>query len=95
VSKVITVMNIGETSNPFKTVDDKQRQVYKVVKLINKTQAHKATMQEDYQSLSGMFLAKKKEETYRKWIAKQQAKTYIHVDDAYANCNFKLKSWKK
>ena len=95
VSKVIATMNIGETSHPFVTVDDKQRQVYKVVKLINKTKAHPANLQEDYQSLSEMFLAKKKEETYRKWIAKQQAKTYIHVDDAYANCNFKLKSWKK
>lgn len=95
VSKVITEMNIGETSKPFLTIDDKQRQVYKVVKLINKTTAHQANLQEDYQTLSEMFLAKKKEEVYRKWIAKQQAKTYIHVDDSYANCNFKLKSWKK
>lgn len=95
VSKVITEMNIGETSRPFMTVDDKQRQVYKTVKLINKTKAHQANIQEDYQNLSEMFLTKKKEETYRKWIAKQQAKTYIHVDDSYANCNFKLKSWKK
>jgi len=95
VSKVITTMNIGETSRPFPTIDDKQRQVYKVVKLLNKTKAHPANLQEDYQSLSEMFLAKKKEDIYRKWIAKQQAKTYIHVDDSYANCNFKLKSWKK
>jgi peptidyl-prolyl cis-trans isomerase SurA len=95
VSKVITVMNIGETSRPFLTLDDKQRQVYKIVKLNNKTTPHPANLQEDYQKLSEMFLAKKKEEVYRKWIAKQQAKTYIHVDDSYANCNFKLKSWKK
>ena len=95
VSKVITTMNIGEISRPFLTLDDKQRQVYKIIKLNNKTKAHKATLQEDYQHLSDMFLAKKKEETYRTWIAKQQAKTYIHVDDSYANCNFKLKSWKK
>ena len=95
VSKVIANMNIGETSRPFITLDDKQREVYKVIKLNNKTKSHKANLQEDYQKLSEMFLAKKKEETYRKWIAKQQAKTYIHVDDSYANCNFKLKSWKK
>ena len=95
VSKVITTMNIGETSRPFLTIDDKQRQVYKIIKLNNKSKAHQANPQEDYQSLSEMYLAKKKEEVYRKWIAKQQAKTYIHVDDSYANCNFKLKSWKK
>ncbi len=95
VSKVIVNMNIGETSRPFLTLDDKQREVYKVIKLNNKTKSHKANLQEDYQKLSEMFLAKKKEEVYRVWIAKQQAKTYIHVDDSYANCNFKLKSWKK
>jgi len=95
VSKVIVNMNIGETSRPFLTLDDKQREVYKIIKLNNKTKSHKANLQEDYQKISEMFLTKKKEETYRKWIAKQQAKTYIHVDDSYANCNFKLKSWKK
>ncbi len=95
VSKVITTMNIGEISHPFLTLDDKQREVYKIIKLNSKSKAHQANLQEDYQHLSDLFLAKKKEETYRKWIAKQQAKTYIHVDDSYANCNFKLKSWKK
>jgi len=95
VSKVITAMNIGETSRPFISIDDKQRQVYKIVKLITKSTPHLANLQEDYQKLSEMYLAKKKEEVYRKWIVKQQAKTYIHVDDSYANCNFKLKSWKK
>ena len=95
VSKVIVDMNIGDTSRPFLTLDDKQREVYKVIKLNNKTKSHKANLQDDYQKISEMFLAKKKEDIYRKWIAKQQSKTYIHVDDSYANCNFKLKSWRK
>jgi peptidyl-prolyl cis-trans isomerase SurA len=95
VSKVITVMNIGEISDPFLSLDDKQRQVYKIVKLLNKSKAHPANLQEDYQFLSELFLNKKKEDVYRAWIAKQQAKTYIHIDDTFANCNFKLKSWKK
>jgi peptidyl-prolyl cis-trans isomerase SurA len=95
VSKVITKINIGETSNPFLTVDDKQRQVYKIVRLIDKTKPHQVNLQSDYQVLSEMKLAKNKENTYQKWIADKQSKTYIHIDDLYANCNFKLKSWKK
>jgi peptidyl-prolyl cis-trans isomerase SurA len=95
VSKVVTKMNIGETSNPFLTVDDKQRQVYKIVRLIDKTKPHQVNLQSDYQVLSEMFLAKKKENAYQKWISDKQSKTYIHIDDLYANCNFKLKSWKK
>ena len=95
VSKIITEMNIGETSEPFLTVDDKQRQVYKITKLLNKTKQHPANLQDDYQSISEMFLEKKKVDLYQKWLIQQQAKTYIHVDDTYANCNFKLKTWKK
>lgn len=95
VSKIISNMKIGEISDPFLSLDDKQRQVYKIVKLIGKTNAHSANLQEDYQYLSELFLNKKREEAYRAWIAKQQAKTYIHIDDTYANCNFKLKFWKK
>ncbi len=95
VSKRITALKVGETSEPFLGLDDKQRQVYKVIKLLNKTNAHPANLQEDYQHMSEIYLEKKKEDTYRAWIAKQQSKTYIHIDDLFANCNFKLKSWKK
>jgi peptidyl-prolyl cis-trans isomerase SurA len=95
VSKIIMNMNVGEVSNPFLTVDDKQRQVYKIIKLINVTKPHQANLQEDYQSINDMFLAKKKGDLYQKWLGTQQKKTYIHIDDSYANCNFKLKSWKK
>lgn len=95
VSKIITKMNVGETSDPFLSTDDKQRQIYKIIKLINKTKPHRANLQDDYQSISEMFVGKKKENVYHKWIATQQSKTYIHIDDLYANCNFKSKSWKK
>jgi peptidyl-prolyl cis-trans isomerase SurA len=95
VSKVINNVKIGEISDPFVSLDDKQRQVYKIIKVLNKTPAHPANLQEDYQYLSELYLAKKKEDVYRTWIAKQQAKTYIRIDDTYANCNFKLQSWKK
>ena len=95
VSKLITGLKVGEISAPFLSLDDKQRQVYKVIKLLSRTTAHSANLQEDYQHMSEVFLEKKKETTYRDWIAKQQAKTYIHIDEIYGNCNFKLKSWKK
>jgi peptidyl-prolyl cis-trans isomerase SurA len=95
VSKLITTLKVGEMSAPFLSMDDKQRQVYKMIKLLSKTESHPANLQEDYQHMSEVFLDKKKKDTYREWIAKQQAKTYIHIDDMYGNCNFKLKSWKK
>ncbi len=95
VSKVLDKLKINEISEPFKTIDDKQRTVYKIVKLINRTDKHRANMQEDYQMLNDIYLQKKQEEALDEWISEQQAKTYISIDDSYINCNFKFKGWIK
>lgn len=95
VSKIVTKMNINEISKPFQTLDDKQRPVYKIVKLISKTPAHKANMRDDYVELSNIYLASKKEKTLDKWIRDKQSGTYVHIDDTYLNCNFKYKGWVK
>ncbi len=96
VSKILTKMNINEISQPFETVDEgSQQTVFKIVKLTNKIEQHKANLQEDYQQLADMYLAKKKEEVLQKWIEERQSQTYIRIDDTYANCNFKFDNWIK
>jgi len=95
VSKVLAEMKIGEISEPFRMVDDKQRDVIQVVKLVNKTESHMADLREDYQLISEMYLQKKKEETVQKWIGERQSKNYIRIDDTYGNCEFKFKNWIK
>ena len=95
VSKIITTMNINEISKPFQTIDEKQKPVYKIVKLIKKTNAHKANMRDDYVELSNMYMATKKEKTLDTWIREKQTGTYVHIDDTYINCNFKYQGWIK
>jgi len=95
VGKILDGMKENEISDPFATIDDSQRLVYKIVRLLNRTKAHRANLQEDYQFLHDMYLQEKQEEEINKWVSKQQARTYIHVDETYVNCNFKFKGWKK
>jgi peptidyl-prolyl cis-trans isomerase SurA len=95
VSKVISKMNINEISKPFQTLDDKQRPVYKIVKLVNKTSAHKANLRDDYVELSNVYMNSKKEKTLDSWIRDKQSGTYVHIDDTFVNCNFKYKGWMK
>lgn len=95
VSKVITKLNINEISDPFLSIDEKQRNIIQVVKLVNKSEAHTASLQEDYPLISDMFLQKKQEDVIMEWISKQQSKTYIRIDDTYANCDFEFKNWIK
>jgi peptidyl-prolyl cis-trans isomerase SurA len=95
VSKVIAKMNLNEISKPFQTLDDKQRPVYKIIKLINSTAAHKANMRDDYVELSNIYLNTKKEKTLDKWIRDKQTGTYVRIDPSYMNCNFKYLGWIK
>jgi peptidyl-prolyl cis-trans isomerase SurA len=96
VSKVITKMNLNEVSAPFESIDkETQLTVYKIIKVIKKTESHKADLQNDYQKLAEMYLAKKREGIFNDWINKQQSETYIRIDQTYANCNFNFNSWIK
>lgn len=95
VSKVIAKMNINEISKPFQTLDDKQRPVYKIIKLINRSNAHKANLRDDYVELSNIYLNSKKEKTLDSWIREKQLGTYVRIDPTYINCNFKYKGWIK
>lgn len=96
VSKIITELNINEISDPFLTADSESMQsVYKIIKLINKTEEHKANIQDDYLLIADQFLSYKKTDTFNKWILDQQEKTYIRIDPTYTNCNFDLGEWSK
>ncbi len=95
VSKVLTKMEINEISKPFVSTDEQGRENLMIIKLLNKTEKHIANLSEDYQLISDLYLEKKKDETIQEWISKQQSKTYIRIDDTYANCDFKFKNWIK
>jgi len=96
VSKVLSELKINEISEPFETVDLESKQtVYKIVKLVDKTESHRANLQNDYQQLAEQFLAKKKEDVLEEWINARQTNTYIRIDETYANCNFNFNNWIK
>jgi len=96
VSKLLTKMNVNEISKPFESIDPSTQQpVYTIIKLIDKVEAHKANLQDDYQQLADLYLSKKKEDVLQEWISERQSETYIRIDDTYANCNFRFNNWIK
>ena len=53
ISKIITTMNVNEVSEPFESIDrESQQTVYKIIKVLKKTETHKADLQNDYQQLA-------------------------------------------
>jgi len=95
IYKVLNTLEVNEISKPFISTDEKGREIIQFVKLISKTEPHKANLTYDYQIISEMFLEKKKNDMIQNWIAQRQSKTYIRIDDTYLNCDFKFKNWIK
>ena len=97
VAKAVYSLNVGEISKPFTMIDQKTgKEVCAIVKLKTKVNGHKATVQEDFQTLSDMMVAQLSEEKLEKWIIEKQKTTYIRINDNWKKKDeFKYPGWIK
>ncbi|MCJ7447852.1 MAG: peptidylprolyl isomerase [Bacteroidales bacterium] len=89
-------LKVGEISEPFRTTDENNNVVFRIVKLDNEIPAHRANLEDDYQSLANAALMEERTKTYDKWIRKKIESTYIKISDEFKSCNFlQTKGWLK
>lgn len=93
--EVIRNLETGVISEPFESVDDKGKKVFKTVKVVSKTDPHVANLEQDYNLLKNMAKQQKQQELIKDWIAEKIESTYIDIDESYGNCNFGMKGWKQ
>ena len=86
---------VGELSKPFLMTNSKGKEVVAIVKLKDKTEGHRATMKDDYQTLQDVVQAKMAEEKIEKWIKEKQKTTYVRINEDWRNCDFKYDGWIK
>jgi peptidyl-prolyl cis-trans isomerase SurA len=92
---IIKKLNVGEMSEPFPGKDEGKKDVYKVIKLISKTEPHRANLKDDYQLVQDIALENKKKIILGQWIENKLSTTYTRIDQSYSNCTFKNKGWMK
>ena len=88
-------LKIGEISDPFRTTDDDNNPVFRIVKIENEIPAHKANLKDDYQILYEAALMDKRQDMYEKWIKNKLEITYIKISEEYKSCDFLQKGWIK
>ena len=79
-------LKVGEISEPYETTDEKGKTLFKIIKLVSKTDRHKATIEEDFSTLSQMATQKKQQRIIQKWIEQKKKETYIHIDESFQHC---------
>ncbi len=87
-------MKVGEISAPFASVDDKQKLVYKIIKLQTLTEPHRANMKDDYNFLQEIARQNKIMSTMYQWIEDKIETSYIYINESYKRCNLR-NSWVK
>ena len=93
--EVIKKLKIGEISEPYESRDEKNRPVYKVIKLINQTDPHRASLKTDYSFLQDLALNEKMFNVIREWVDEKIETSYIYIDDSFKRCGLNNKNWLK
>ena len=88
-------LDVGEISDPFESHDQKGKTVYKIIYKKSEIKPHTINLNEDYQEIQNMALAKKKEKAIRSWVEKKQKETYVKIQGDYKKCPFESPGWIK
>ena len=88
-------LNINEVSNAVESKDERNKTIYKLIKLKNRTEAHQANMKQDYQFIQEIALSKKQQDEINNWISNKQKQTYVKINGSYKKCSFKYEGWLK
>lgn len=87
-------LKVGDYSQPFETVDENNKPVYKVYKLVSRTEPHKANIEQDYELIQQMTLNEKRNTYLMKWIQEKSKTTFIQIDPSFKNCPYRIQ-WVK
>lgn len=93
VARVVDTLKVGQVSKSFTMINDKGKTVCAIAKLKSRTEAHRATITEDFQVMKNVVLENQREKTIREWLKKKIRETYVRMDDSYKNCNFEFEGW--
>ena len=88
-------MKVGEISDAFKTTDENNNEVFRIVKLDNVLPAHAANLKDDYQTLYDAALNKERVKVFDKWVKNKIAITYIKISEEFKGCDFLKNGWLK
>ncbi len=86
---IIEKMKVGEVSAPMVFTNEDGQQAYRMLKLVARTEPHKANLKDDYPQIQNLALQLKQNQVINKWIGEKTKSTFINISDNYKNCDFK------
>ena len=88
----IDTMGINDISAPLEVISPTNETLYRVIKLISRTDPHKASLSQDYTKILDAAKEHKKTRFLDSWINSRIDATFIQIDPMYASCP-NLSNW--
>lgn len=92
VFQQIDQLSVGQMTPVLPTVTPQGQAGYRVIMLKSRSKPHQLNLSDDYQRLQGLALQENQENALKKWVKKNKAETYIHINPPYNDCA-DLKTW--
>lgn len=87
VTFAIENLKVGEISEPIPYQMEGKR-AFRIVKLIEENEPHRATLDRDYRFLRDKAKEKEEDRMMREWVNERIKETHVRVDDGYRSCKF-------
>ena len=81
----------NQISAPFLEEDRSGLKKYKILKVTNRYDEHRAEYSKDYTKIKELALKEKQVAKIKSWMDEKIESTYININSDYKNCNFKNK----
>lgn len=85
---VLDKLKPGEVSEPQLVVMPDATKAYRLLKLTNRTEPHRADLRTDYRLIQQAAEGKERVAMIDKWISTTINNTYVRIDPAYSSCTF-------
>ena len=95
IAKAVDTLKVGEISHAFQMINQRGKTVCVIAKLKSRTEGHRATVTEDFQTLKDVVLNKRREECIHKWVVDKIKTTYTRLNDDFKDCEFEYEGWIK
>jgi len=92
---VVDKMKVDDVSRPVLFDTPNGTQAYRIIKLLKKTDPHRANLNEDYFQIQNWALEIKRQNVMNSWVKERAEKTYIRINPEFLDCNFEYQWFNK
>jgi peptidyl-prolyl cis-trans isomerase SurA len=89
----IEEINVGDVTRVMTMNSPDGEKAFRILKLISRSEPHRANLEDDYQLIQDLALAKKREKALKSWVDEKISETYIRVNN-YCGCSFEY-NWEQ